>query len=87
MRDVKCIRFIASTALGACLLASCGKPAAPPAQAGKALVVARMADIFTFDPFNTQDDGEGRRLFAGARHRSERFLGIPVLAGQGGGSG
>ncbi len=39
------------------LLASCDKPAAPPAAgAGKTIVVARPADIFTFDPFNTQDD-------------------------------
>lgn len=39
------------------LLTSCGKPAAPPAaEGGKTIVVARPADIFTFDAFNTQDD-------------------------------
>lgn len=33
------------------------QPAAPDgAQAANAIVVARPADIFTFDPFNTQDD-------------------------------
>ncbi len=45
-----------AAALGALLLSSCDKPAAPAAQAGKSIVVALMADIFTFDPFNTQDD-------------------------------
>jgi peptide/nickel transport system substrate-binding protein len=47
---------------GLWLLLSPGKPAetsaAKPAatQDGKTIVVARPADIFTFDPFNTQDD-------------------------------
>lgn len=54
---MKKVRAIA-IAMGACVLASCGKQAsAPPqAQGGKTIVVARPADIFTFDAFNTQDD-------------------------------